>query len=472
MTQIIAFSSFLILLTAGVLASQPLSQTDKQKESILENKKEAMCGPKSLSLLCEILGVKVPVKEIAQLAKVDEQGTSMKGLADAAYKLGFKAVGMKIGMNELMQMKQPVIAHLTQEHFVVVESITKQGVLRLFDPAGEDKIMNPKAFSEVWSGYILKISPTSKIEQADGPDIEIEKPIFDFGESSQEKIIPHDFIIKNVGKAPLKIEEISKSCTCTAAITKKKIVPPGETTCLRVEYNTKHSRGRVGSHIAIHTNDPDERVAFVTITGLVAGIIYISPNYIHLNDVHFNETVHKVIEVYDPGHGKLKVKKVTSSVPYIQAKINSKFNNKKIAAIIDVTIKPGLPLREIKEKITIETNDRKYPKTEVLVKGSVIGDLKLYPKQFFLGFVKQGSTAKQMVKLTKIREPNLKIIKIENQSKSVDVKIVTVKPGQEYKIQVICTPSEKEGLIKDVVRVYTNNEHQPIFNIPVYGIIQ
>lgn len=64
-----------------------------------------MCGPLSLSLVCEMLGQKVDPETIVHLVgAVDESGeiratgTNMKELADAAHTLGFKAVGMKMNL--------------------------------------------------------------------------------------------------------------------------------------------------------------------------------------------------------------------------------------------------------------------------------------------------------------------------------------------------------------------------------------
>jgi len=54
-----------------------------------------MCGPISLCHIAERYGMVLDKQTVATLAGTTETGTSMKGLADAAYNMGMKSVGMK-----------------------------------------------------------------------------------------------------------------------------------------------------------------------------------------------------------------------------------------------------------------------------------------------------------------------------------------------------------------------------------------
>ena len=377
--------------TVTFLFSQlPGSANDWQEETLSENFQKLMCGAASLSLLCEMSGVSASVEEIAQLVKTDEAGTTLKDLANAAYKLGLNAAEMKIDIGKLLRMQRPVIVHVRQNDYVVVEIIT-DSQLRLFNPRKPTSIVTPVEFSKIWDGHVLIVSPQESI-QGNQPDVEIEKPIFDFGEAGQEEIISHKFVIKNVGDALLEIKSVSQSCVYTATIASSSIVPPGGGSQILAEYDTKHVRGKQAADIAIYTNDPDEPVTFATMKGIVVGLVRVSPSYLYLSEVRSRQAVHKAIKVYDPGHGRLRVKKVRTSTPFLQTNIHEQSKGA-LVATIDVTLQPGLPLGDINEEIVIETNEGKSPETEVLVKGKIVGDLKLSPKQFFFGYVKPGDIA-------------------------------------------------------------------------------
>lgn len=462
--KLYAFCLFCLL-----VLNLPFSFGQKVEHQISEKLKEVMCGPESLSLICQMLGVQVTPEKIAHMINLTEKGASMKDLADAAYKLGLKAVGRKIDNTDLMRMKHPVITHIKPDHFIVVKPISSSKLLLFESLSDKGPIITAEQFRNIWDGYVLVVSP-GKVVQGDIPKIKIERPFYDFGQASQEQVIEHDFTIKNLGKSTLKIEKVSQSCTCTASLLSDSTIPPGGSTNLHAEFNTKHARGRQTVYIRVHSNDPYSPTTFAIITGVVAGIIRVSPNFLYLSDIHFSEKVHRAIEVYDPGHGKLEVKRAYSSSPLIKTKVNS-VHKGELVAMVDVTVNPGSPLGKIKEKIIIETNDMRYPETEVLVKGMVIGDIKLYPKQIFFGFVECGNESKQSVRLIKHGKKNLQIEKVKNESKFIHVKVITVKKGKIYDIEATCK-TESPGPLKETIQVYTNSSIQPKFEIPVYAIIK
>ena len=68
-----------------------MGETISAEEKKSTEEKLKLCGPYSLLMACQMLGVKADLKQIAQLAGTTDEGTTMKGLADAAYKLGLQA---------------------------------------------------------------------------------------------------------------------------------------------------------------------------------------------------------------------------------------------------------------------------------------------------------------------------------------------------------------------------------------------
>ena len=156
--------------------------------------------------------------------------------------------------------------------------------------------------------------------------------------------LSHIFKIKNVGSQPLKIQEISQSCLCTAVLLSEKTILPKETAKIDVKFETLYRRGRRTDTIKVHTNDPDNPVVYLTITGVIAGIARVVPNNLHLKNIGRTEKIQRTIDIYDPGDSRLRVKKVTSSSPYITAKIQPIYKDR-LAAKVLVTVKPGIPHR-------------------------------------------------------------------------------------------------------------------------------
>jgi len=100
--------------------------------------------------------------------------------------------------------------------------------------------------------------------QLQNPKIFIPSDTFDFGDIPEGQTIIHNFIIVNTGGDVLKLGQVISSCGCTAAEPEKKELNPGESTTLRVEFNSIGRSGKQNRQISLSSNDPvNPRVKFV-----------------------------------------------------------------------------------------------------------------------------------------------------------------------------------------------------------------
>jgi len=102
-----------------------------------------------------------------------------------------------------------------------------------------------------------------------GPVIKITPSAYDFGDLKEGVKAVYDFTIENTGDAPLNISRVKTSCGCTASDVQKSVLAPGETTALKVEYNTEGRPGRFTKKVTIFSDDPNRGQSYVTLTGFV-----------------------------------------------------------------------------------------------------------------------------------------------------------------------------------------------------------
>jgi len=119
------------------------------------------CGPAALLSICKFYGIDTTEKEIALLAGTNQIGTSMYGLVQAAEKLGLKATGMELSLEELKSARKPLIAHVNGGHFVVVISFHEEQ-LTLIEPVLGVKSVSQVDFRRGWKGYVLLLEPRNK----------------------------------------------------------------------------------------------------------------------------------------------------------------------------------------------------------------------------------------------------------------------------------------------------------------------
>ena len=155
------------------------------------------CGPYSLMVVAKMFGINVDSVSISHLAGTTPKGTSMKGLADAAYKLGLQARGMKISLRQLLKLKPPIIAYVNPNHYLVIDKILEDR-LHVIENTKPPHFISLPEFKKIWDGYVLVIFPKRSMDR-NQPNIQIDNPVYDFGVAESDKVIKHTFLIKNTG---------------------------------------------------------------------------------------------------------------------------------------------------------------------------------------------------------------------------------------------------------------------------------
>ena len=88
------------------------------------------------------------------------------------------------------------------------------------------------------------------------PKIYVTPEDFDFGTIEQGKVFIYSYNIVNNGTDTLKIYDVKPGCGCTAAKPEKNILLPGESTKLKIEFNTEGREGNQEKYVSILSNDP------------------------------------------------------------------------------------------------------------------------------------------------------------------------------------------------------------------------
>ena len=81
------------------------------------------CGATCLRMICGYYGAVYSLKFISEFCKATNTGVSIKGIGDAAHKLGFDAVACRVSMEEILRAPLPCILHWRQNPYSHGESI-------------------------------------------------------------------------------------------------------------------------------------------------------------------------------------------------------------------------------------------------------------------------------------------------------------------------------------------------------------
>ena len=74
---------------------------------------------------CRLLGEGLFAAQITHPVAHHPRGSTLLGLSDAAEAVGFRTIGARITIEQLLEVPKPCVVHWDQEHFVVCINTAK-----------------------------------------------------------------------------------------------------------------------------------------------------------------------------------------------------------------------------------------------------------------------------------------------------------------------------------------------------------
>lgn len=131
------------------------------------------CGPTCLRMVAKHYGRNFTVQTLRKLCEINREGVSLLGISDAAEKIGFRSLGVKLNITQLKEAELPCILHWRQNHFVVLYKI-KNHKYYLADPASGLVSLSETDFARNWlndeekvEGIALLLAPTPQFYEQD-----------------------------------------------------------------------------------------------------------------------------------------------------------------------------------------------------------------------------------------------------------------------------------------------------------------
>ena len=155
------------------------------------------CGPTCLRMIAKHYGRVISLDYLREKSQYGKSGVSLLGVAEAAESIGFRSVGAKLTMEQLINdAPLPAIIHWNQGHFVVLYRLSPyppspfwrggRGVrFSIADPAAGLMTLNREDFEKHWvsttekdkgKGIALLLEPTPRFKEIDFHSGEEEKP--------------------------------------------------------------------------------------------------------------------------------------------------------------------------------------------------------------------------------------------------------------------------------------------------------
>lgn len=229
----------------------------------------------------------------------------------------------------------------------------------------------------------------------------------------------HEFVIRNTGKEPLKLDVEGKpSCQCTQFEVPKEAIPPGESGKVFLEWKPKDFNPEFVQTATVRTNDASSPTIRLTIRGRVLQFARPVPAEVTFSGISTNEERTVEIKLFSYTDENLEVTSHDFTEPdsasHFEAKLTpldaqgiSGERYAKSGYRLAITAKSGLPLGAINQTIRLHFAGPGDRQVEIPIKGSVSSDISIIGGENFdkeknslkLGLVKGPQGAKTVLRL-------------------------------------------------------------------------
>jgi len=166
-----------------------LWQRFTRRYSYFQQQSASDCGAACLVMVSRYWGKRFSVNRLRDIANVDRNGASLRGLAAAAESIGFSTRPVKASLDKMAQQCLPAIVHWEGKHYIVVYEVTRDRVI-VADPAIGQRTLTHAQFKAGWTGYALLLQPTALLKETK----ETTTPFWQFFELAK----PHGLVLLEV----------------------------------------------------------------------------------------------------------------------------------------------------------------------------------------------------------------------------------------------------------------------------------
>ena len=309
------------------------------------------------------------------------------------------------------------------------------------------------------------------------PQAVADEPIFDAGNVNKGDEITHDFVIRNTGDQPLRIEEVRPACGCTVA-DYDEVIAPGESGQIHAVLDTTDFVGGISKGLTVVTNDPDNPRILLSMKAAVIPALYVRPGFARFVQSQKSGigSVEQIIFTRD--FDGLEVQKVESPYDFVEVDVREASEEERLEEAVGnqyvVTVNldyDTAPIGALADYVRVHTNHPKQSVVSVPVSGFVRPMYVLTPEQADFGQVEveeDGTWAALIVKNYASEDMTLELADGDLPD-GIDVSLVPVEDGREYKLEITLGPELAKGDFNDVIRLNTGLEKQPTIEIPLTG---
>ena len=133
--------------------------TGRGRLPVIQQTEAAECGLACLAMIASYHGHRIDLNTLRRRHPISLQGVTLRALIEVATHLNLVCRPVRFELGQLRQLHLPAIVHWDMNHFVVLKSVTRTGIV-VHDPACARKFFKISEASKHLTGVALELSPS------------------------------------------------------------------------------------------------------------------------------------------------------------------------------------------------------------------------------------------------------------------------------------------------------------------------
>jgi ATP-binding cassette, subfamily B, bacterial CvaB/MchF/RaxB len=133
---------------------------------VIQQTEAAECGLACLAMISSYHGRRIDLNTLRRRHPVSLKGATLRALIQVASQMHFVCRPVRFELGHLRRLHMPTIVHWDMNHFVVLKSVTRRGIL-VHDPASGKRFFPIAEASKHLTGVALELSPSEGFRPKD-----------------------------------------------------------------------------------------------------------------------------------------------------------------------------------------------------------------------------------------------------------------------------------------------------------------
>ncbi|MFC3853660.1 peptidase domain-containing ABC transporter [Salinispirillum marinum] len=145
--------------------TQLLNFSGSRRLPVVHQSEAAECGLACLAMIAGFYGYDTDLLHLRKRFSVSQHGVNLKQLMDMSARLQLVGRALQLEVDEIPQLQTPCVLHWDMNHFVVLKSTSRKGVL-IHDPAQGEVSLSWEEVGDHFTGVALELTPTEAFKPA------------------------------------------------------------------------------------------------------------------------------------------------------------------------------------------------------------------------------------------------------------------------------------------------------------------